>query len=87
MPELLASTSSDELTEWMAFDAIDPIGDARGEIQAGVIAASIRNVHGGIDGRAATAADFFPTLQRPSEKPVDISAQVRSAFKSLKKEK
>lgn len=41
--DLLARISSAELTEWMAFDAIDPFGDERADLRAGVIAAVTAN--------------------------------------------
>jgi hypothetical protein len=41
--ELLARISSAEFTEWMAFDAIDPFGDERADLRAGVIASVTAN--------------------------------------------
>lgn len=72
--EVLASHSSADLSEWQAFDAaygLDRSGDAR----AGAVAAAVWNAAGGLptgtgDGRrAATAADFFATLNQTTDKP------------------
>jgi hypothetical protein len=41
--ELLARISSAELTEWMAFDAIDPFGEERADLRAGIIASVTAN--------------------------------------------
>jgi hypothetical protein len=41
--ELLARISSAELTEWMAFDAIEPFGEARADFRAGIVAAVTAN--------------------------------------------
>jgi hypothetical protein len=41
--ELLARISSAELTEWMAFDAIEPFGEARADLRAGIVAAVTAN--------------------------------------------
>lgn len=41
--ELLARMSSRELTEWLAFSQIEPIGDAREDLRAGIIASTIAN--------------------------------------------
>lgn len=37
--------SSHEFTEWQAYAEIEPIGYERGDLQAGVIAATLANVH------------------------------------------
>jgi hypothetical protein len=41
--ELLASLDSAELTFWMAFDRVDPFGQERGDLRAGMIAANYSN--------------------------------------------
>jgi hypothetical protein len=41
--DLLARISSAELTEWMAFDAIEPFGDERADLRAGIVAAVTAN--------------------------------------------
>jgi len=41
--ELLARISSAELTEWMAFDAIDPFGEQRADLRTGILAAVTAN--------------------------------------------
>jgi hypothetical protein len=35
--------SSAEFSEWMAYDLIDPIGERRADIRAGIIAAAVAN--------------------------------------------
>ena len=39
--ELEATMSASELSEWLAYDRLDPIGGYRGDIQAATIAASM----------------------------------------------
>jgi len=41
--ELLARISSAELTEWMAFNVIDPFGNWRTDFQTGILAAVTAN--------------------------------------------
>ncbi len=53
--------SSAELTEWMAFDAIEPFGDMRADYRNGILAALVANALGG-EQAAYTAIDFMPTL-------------------------
>lgn len=57
--------TSSELSEWMAYDRIEPIGDIRGDIQAGVIASTLSNLMGKRrDGRASEPYDFLPFIER-----------------------
>lgn len=68
--QLLASLDSAELTEWMAFDRMEPIGEFRADLRAGIIASTVAN-YGGRDIREARKpSDFMPLLERPEEKPM-----------------
>lgn len=42
--ECMQRINSREFAEWQAYDAISPIGDRRGDLQAGTIAAHLGNV-------------------------------------------
>lgn len=57
---LLAEMDSRELTEWMAYDLVEPFGDGRGDVQAGVIASTIANVHRSKNARPYRPTDFVP---------------------------
>lgn len=52
-----------EFIEWQAFDRLEPVGEIRGDVRAGIIAAVIANAHRGRKGKAATPADFMPFLE------------------------
>lgn len=43
--ELLARISSRELTEWMAYAQVEPFGEERGDLRAGIVASTIANVN------------------------------------------
>jgi len=43
--ELLTRISSHELSEWMAYEQVQPFGDARADVHAGIVAATIANVN------------------------------------------
>jgi hypothetical protein len=43
--ELLGRVSSRELTEWEAYAALEPFGEERGDLRAGVVASVIANVN------------------------------------------
>jgi|TARA_Y100000034_G_scaffold28640_2_gene34441 hypothetical protein len=70
--ELGRRMSSRELAEWRAFDALEPLGEPRADYRAGVIAATIANVHRGKRTRAFEPKDFMPYMEKPA---VDAKAQ------------
>ncbi len=71
--ELLGVISSRELTEWIAFDQVEPFGDRRGDLQAGVVAATVANVNRAKGARAYNVTDFVPEYGRKDEE-VDAEA-------------
>lgn len=85
--ELLASTTSDEITEMMAFEQLAPFGALAHDHRAGTIAAVFANANRDVKKQPApfTAADFMPALhaarQRatPAVKPKPMTKAQRSA--------
>ncbi|MFI7014154.1 DUF4035 domain-containing protein [Streptomyces sp. NPDC050164] len=62
---LLAETGSAELAEWRAYEQLTgPLGGARGDVQAALIASVIAGVNRGKGQRAPTVADFMPRWDR-----------------------
>jgi hypothetical protein len=57
--ELLARIDSKELAEWMVYYSLDPFGNERGDLQAGIIASTVANANSG-KGRAFQPSDFMP---------------------------
>jgi len=81
--QLLKNVSASEISEWMAFDSIDPIGAERGDLRAGIIASTVANTSGGKkDGDAFKPADFMPYLEKPKDDPV---AKFRASLAHLVK--
>ncbi|MCH8189083.1 MAG: DUF4035 domain-containing protein [Proteobacteria bacterium] len=88
MSEELSDT---ELHEWMAFYRLEPFGDERADLRAGIVASTIANVNRGKRGRAKKPTDFMPyrtaaeqrrkALDRPD--PKELSQKVRSIFGSM----
>ena len=69
--ELLQRISSTELSEWVAFDQIEPIGEVRGDVRAGIIASTyasgtMKKKGGG----KWSPLDFMPFADKPKENPV-----------------
>lgn len=65
--ELLSRISSRELTEWMALDAIEPVGDRRLDVLAAIQMALIANINRDRKKRKNpySAADFMPQWDKP----------------------
>lgn len=81
--ELLARTSSRELTEWMAYERVTGPLDVRlrNEISAGIVAATVHNAAGAK--RRAKASDFVPTWFKRKKTPEEIWRDVMSANAAL----
>ena len=92
--ELQTRMTSAEFAEWMAFDRIDPFGEARGDVRSGVLAALIANIHRDRKKRAEpySALDFMPFLRREQEigrflaaRGENMASRVRNLFNKGKK--
>jgi hypothetical protein len=68
--QLLQSLDSQELTEWIAFDRIEAIGEAREDLRAGIVASTIANFGYRQLQKPAMPSDFMPYLEREEAKPV-----------------
>ena len=70
--ELLARIDSRELSEWMAFYSLEPFGDIRGDLQAGIVASTIANANSGKGSRTFQPADFMPLMEKPEQDEDDM---------------
>lgn len=79
---MLARTSSRELSEWMAYDAVEGLPDRRVEILLASLLAMTANVNRDPKkGEPASALDFLPWMQdAEDEEPerVDLTGKLRS---------
>lgn len=65
MRQLLAETGAAELAEWRAYEQIaGPLGGARGDIQAALVATVIASVNKGKGQRTPRISDFVPRWDR-----------------------
>jgi len=72
LEELGARMTAEEFGLWLAFYDLDPFGDQRGDLQAGVVAAAIANYAGKVRSNGAGPAsptEFMPFLERPEQEP------------------
>lgn len=86
MRELQQSIGSRELTRWMAFDQISPIGDDRAEYLNGILCSLLFNINRG-KATAKKPSDFMPYIDREAiqrARDKQLSADLLAAFKGMK---
>ena len=67
--EIEREMSSNELNDWMAYAQIEPFGLERGDLQAGIVAATVANVNRDRHRqRAFKPGDFMPDFEKPRAK-------------------
>lgn len=78
--EAQSRISSAEFAEWIAYDRIDPYGQERADLRAGMIASTIANFST-VKGKQFTAADFMPDfLNRKRKQTVEEMRANFAAF-------
>ena len=63
--EMLGRMSSAEITEWLAFYQLEPFGPERGDLRAGIVAATVANVNRDAkkQKKPYSAQDFMPKFK------------------------
>lgn len=77
--ELLMRISSLELAEWAAYYEIEPFGQERDNLHAGIVAATVANVNRGKGKKPVQAGDFM--LRVHADEPPD-PAEVMRKFRA-----
>lgn len=67
--ELLSRIDSKELAEWQAYDSIDPFGEMRADLRAGIIASASLAPHMKKGKKPPKPADFIPTFRPAGAEP------------------
>lgn len=86
--ELEVSLSSRELSEWIAYSALEPFGQDRTDDGFRLLASMLFNTNRGKGARALAPGDFLKTLHdmRPKpKKPGELAAALKAAFAGLKR--
>jgi len=78
---------SREFAEWMAYYSLEPWGEERADLRAGIIASTIANRHRDPkrEKEAYKPQDFMPLLQRPSAADT-LTASIKQGFAKFKKQ-
>lgn len=66
---------SREFAEWIAYDGIEPFGEDRGDLRAGIIAATIANANRGKNSSPFHPKDFMPDFERKHKQQTDEEMQ------------
>lgn len=87
--EARARIDSREFSFWKAWDSIEPIGERRADLRAGIVAAAVANSAGKVCKSTKRPADFMPLLRRSSKKPSqkELIAKVKAALLAVGKKK
>ena len=63
--ELLARMDSRELAEWQAYYRLEPFGQERADLRAGIVASTLANIHRDPKRKAFAPEDFMPRFEGP----------------------
>jgi hypothetical protein len=68
------------LTEWRAFDGLEPISAGwRGDVQAGIVASTLANIYRDRGREAFEVSDFMPRFEeRPRKRAEDLYAMLKT---------
>lgn len=58
--QVLAEMDSRELSEWAAYDLVEPFGPWREDLRSGIVASTVANALRGKNGRSYQPTDFVP---------------------------
>ena len=74
-----------QLREWMSYYAMEPWGEERADLRAGIVASTVANVHRG-RAHAFRPADFMPRFGEPARRqsPQAMLAVLRAAAEAAR---
>jgi hypothetical protein len=87
--EIEARFSSREIAEWMAFASLEPFGEERADLRAGIIASVLANIHRDRKRRPEpfSPTDFMPFVELPKTAPPgsSLDREIKAAFRQFEK--
>jgi len=81
--ELLHRISSRELTEWQAYYGVEPFGEDRADLRAGIVASTVANVFRKSGTSPYKAQDFMPRFGREKQDWRQLLEKVRTINAAL----
>ena len=67
---MLNEMSGEQLSEWLAYARIEPWGEERADLRAGIVAATTANCHRSSRTKAFKPDDFMPKFGKTDERQV-----------------
>lgn len=64
---MLAEMTSSQFAEWLAFARVEPFGEARADLRAGIVASTIANIHKAKGRKPYSPQDFMPDFEPEDE--------------------
>ena len=62
--QLLDNMDSQELSAWIAYDSIQPLGELMDDFRTGMVCSVVANANNGKRGKALSPADFMPYYKK-----------------------
>jgi hypothetical protein len=83
--QLLRSIDSRELTEWFEYYRLEPFGEGRADLRAGIVASTTANVWRGKGSRPFLPKDFMPNFEPKKKKPqtADEMKEIAKAWNAV----
>ena len=75
--DLLRSLTAKQFAEWRAFYGLDPFGDQRADLRAGIISSVISNRMRGKNENPMEPMQFMPYIQQSEQTPEEIQRTLR----------
>ncbi len=75
--DLLARMSASEFHEWFVFYQMEPFGEWRSDLRAGIVASTFASAHRRKGSRRPTPKDFMPTFGEKEESRQSWQEQLR----------
>ena len=73
---MLSAMSARQFADWAAFYEQEPFGDFRADLRAGIVAATVANVHRGSKTPPFTPQDFMPYVEKPPIAEIEIESKI-----------
>lgn len=73
-----------QLMRWSEYDRCEPWGPERGDLRAGIVAATVANTVRGKGARPFKPADFMPQFGGNKQTPSQVAAVIGAYFRAVK---
>ncbi len=75
---MLGAMSARQFADWVAYYGLEPWGEWRSDLRAGIVASTIANIHRKTKTTAFTAQDFMPFEERAPIAEAEIERKIET---------